>query len=293
MSARVLIIDEQGVYRRLLAHHVSTGFDSPSIAEYDPVARGMLPADFSGSAYDAVLLGDAAGASGRPGLVARPVPPKRLSAGHLFPVRADCGVRGGGHRGRRACLPVEVQDRPCPAGCGAARRAIATRPAPAADAARRRFAARHAVWRRDDPRLQARQPDRREPGVLGLPCAKRTDRRAGRAEGVAPAAGQRLGREDLRSLPARIPDRGRHQAPERRAGPRFRRQRRPRVHRDGILPARATCGPASRAVIPPLQALVFLRQMAEALKVLHARGRAAPRPEARQRHAARRESRSH
>jgi len=61
MTARVLIIDEQGVYRRLLAHHVTTGFDSPSIAEYDPVALGKLPADFSGSAYDAVLLGDAPG----------------------------------------------------------------------------------------------------------------------------------------------------------------------------------------------------------------------------------------
>ena len=61
MTARVLIIDEQGVYRRLFAHHVLTGFDSPTIAEYDPVARGKLPADFSGSAYDAVLLGDAPG----------------------------------------------------------------------------------------------------------------------------------------------------------------------------------------------------------------------------------------
>ena len=63
MTARVLIIDEQGVYRRLLAHHVSTGFDSPTIAEYDPVMRGLLPADFSGSAYDAVLLGDSPGAA--------------------------------------------------------------------------------------------------------------------------------------------------------------------------------------------------------------------------------------
>jgi serine/threonine protein kinase/CheY-like chemotaxis protein len=61
MTARVLIIDDQGVYRRLFAHHVLTGFDSPSIAEYDPVALGKLPADFSGSAYDAVLLGDAPG----------------------------------------------------------------------------------------------------------------------------------------------------------------------------------------------------------------------------------------
>ncbi|MDH4260101.1 MAG: serine/threonine protein kinase [Gammaproteobacteria bacterium] len=61
MTARVLIIDEQGVYRHLMAQHVATGFDSPSIAEYDPGVRGMLPADFSGTAYDAVLLGDAPG----------------------------------------------------------------------------------------------------------------------------------------------------------------------------------------------------------------------------------------
>ena len=61
MSVRVLIIDDQNDFRRLLAHHVSTGFDSPSIAEYDPVARGRLPLDFSGSAYDAVLLGDTPG----------------------------------------------------------------------------------------------------------------------------------------------------------------------------------------------------------------------------------------
>jgi DNA-binding NarL/FixJ family response regulator len=61
MSVRVLIIGDQDEFRRLLAHHVSTGFDSPSIAEYDPAARGRLPLDFSGSAYDAVLLGDTAG----------------------------------------------------------------------------------------------------------------------------------------------------------------------------------------------------------------------------------------
>lgn len=61
MSVRVLIIDDQNDFRRLLAHHVSTGFDAPSIAEYDPAARGRLPLDFSGSAYDAVLLGDTPG----------------------------------------------------------------------------------------------------------------------------------------------------------------------------------------------------------------------------------------
>jgi len=58
MSVRVLIIDDQGDFRRLLARHIHTAFDSPSVAEYEPAARGRLPADFSGSAYDAVLLGD-------------------------------------------------------------------------------------------------------------------------------------------------------------------------------------------------------------------------------------------
>jgi len=64
MTAQVLIIDDQGVYRRLLAQHVATGFDSPTIVEYDPLKRGWLPGDFLGSAYDAVLLGDTPGEEG-------------------------------------------------------------------------------------------------------------------------------------------------------------------------------------------------------------------------------------
>ena len=61
MSARVLIIDDQNDFRRLLARHIHTGFESPSVAEYEPAVRGRLPPDFSGSAYDAVLLGDMPG----------------------------------------------------------------------------------------------------------------------------------------------------------------------------------------------------------------------------------------
>ena len=61
MSVRVLIIDDQNDFRRLLARHIQTGFESPSVAEYEPSARGRLPGDFSGSAYDAVLLGDKPG----------------------------------------------------------------------------------------------------------------------------------------------------------------------------------------------------------------------------------------
>ena len=49
MSVRVLIIDDQDEFRRLLPRHVATAFENPSIAEYEPSGRGRLPADFSGS----------------------------------------------------------------------------------------------------------------------------------------------------------------------------------------------------------------------------------------------------
>jgi len=61
MGLRVLIIDEEEVYRRLLAQHVATAFDHPSIAEYDPSTKGRLPSEFQASAYDVVLLGDRPG----------------------------------------------------------------------------------------------------------------------------------------------------------------------------------------------------------------------------------------
>jgi DNA-binding NarL/FixJ family response regulator len=61
MGVRVLIIDDEEVYRRLLAQHVEVGFESPAIAEYDPASKGRLPPDFKGSGYDVVLLDDQPG----------------------------------------------------------------------------------------------------------------------------------------------------------------------------------------------------------------------------------------
>jgi DNA-binding response OmpR family regulator len=61
MKIRVLIIDDDAPYRRLLSQHVATAFDAPVIAEYDPVRQGRLPAGFVASAYDVVLLDDSPG----------------------------------------------------------------------------------------------------------------------------------------------------------------------------------------------------------------------------------------
>jgi DNA-binding response OmpR family regulator len=58
VTLRVLIVDDQADYRRLLAMHVATGFADSAVAEYDPVARGRLPAEFQALGYDAVLLDD-------------------------------------------------------------------------------------------------------------------------------------------------------------------------------------------------------------------------------------------
>jgi len=105
MSARVLIIDDQNDFRRLLARHIHTGFDSPSVAEYEPAIRGRLPPDFSGSAYDAVLLGDTPGRefgidwlrdfSRRNGF-----PPVIYFVGSLTPEVEETAIHAGAH----ACL---------------------------------------------------------------------------------------------------------------------------------------------------------------------------------------------
>ena len=62
MGLRVLVIDDEEVYRRLLAQHVATAFDASSVAEYDPATKGKLPTDFQASGYDVVLLDDQPGA---------------------------------------------------------------------------------------------------------------------------------------------------------------------------------------------------------------------------------------
>ncbi len=66
MGLRVLIIDDDEVYRRLLAQHVATAFDHASVAEYDPATKGRLPTEFQASAYDVVLLDDTPGAGSGP-----------------------------------------------------------------------------------------------------------------------------------------------------------------------------------------------------------------------------------
>jgi len=56
-----MIIDGQADFRRLLQHHVSTHWPDAIISDFDPVANGHLPDEFSGAGNDVILLGNRLG----------------------------------------------------------------------------------------------------------------------------------------------------------------------------------------------------------------------------------------
>jgi len=53
---RVLVIEDDPTYRRLLRQHILTAFDAAFVAEHVPCVEGPLPAEFTAAGYDAVLL---------------------------------------------------------------------------------------------------------------------------------------------------------------------------------------------------------------------------------------------
>jgi len=61
MSIKVMIIDGQAAFRRLLTHHVTTHWPGAIVSDYDPIVGGDLPEEFSGAGSDIILLGDELG----------------------------------------------------------------------------------------------------------------------------------------------------------------------------------------------------------------------------------------
>lgn len=58
---KVMVIDGQCDFRRLLMHHVTTHWPDAIVSLYDPTETGHLPAEFSGAGNDVVLLGNQLG----------------------------------------------------------------------------------------------------------------------------------------------------------------------------------------------------------------------------------------
>lgn len=56
-----MIIDGQADFRSLLTHHLSTHWPDAIITDYDPIAGGHLPDEFSGAGNDIILLGNEQG----------------------------------------------------------------------------------------------------------------------------------------------------------------------------------------------------------------------------------------
>ena len=56
-----MIIDGQAEFRSLLSHHLSTHWPDAVISDFDPVANGHLPDEFSGAGNDIILLGNELG----------------------------------------------------------------------------------------------------------------------------------------------------------------------------------------------------------------------------------------
>ncbi|MBT8086250.1 MAG: serine/threonine protein kinase [Woeseia sp.] len=61
MHEKVMIIDGQEAFRRLLGHHVSVHWPDAVVTDYDPVANGHLSSTFKGAGNDLILLGDRQG----------------------------------------------------------------------------------------------------------------------------------------------------------------------------------------------------------------------------------------
>ncbi|MCU0975245.1 MAG: protein kinase [Steroidobacteraceae bacterium] len=62
MSLRVLIIDDEPIYRKLLAQHIATGFEGPLVSEFDPAGFEDPPQVMPAQPCDVVLLDDTPGA---------------------------------------------------------------------------------------------------------------------------------------------------------------------------------------------------------------------------------------
>jgi len=62
---KVLLIDDDATYRKLIRQHLMTAFESPTVVEHVPRVEGRLPPEFCAAGFDAVLLDHApSGSSG-------------------------------------------------------------------------------------------------------------------------------------------------------------------------------------------------------------------------------------
>ena len=62
MTVRLLLIDDEAVFRQLLRHHITTEWPDAAITEHDPATDGKPAAEFTAAGYEAVILDQELGA---------------------------------------------------------------------------------------------------------------------------------------------------------------------------------------------------------------------------------------
>ncbi len=105
MTVKLLLIDDEAVFRQLLRHHITIEWPDAAITERDPVVDGKLAPEFTAAGFDAVVLDqDLAGEKGidwLSELSARPGFPPII---FLTPTSEDAVVLPALRAGAEACI---------------------------------------------------------------------------------------------------------------------------------------------------------------------------------------------
>ena len=105
MTVKLLLIDDEAVFRQLLRHHITIEWVDAAITEHDPVLDGKLAPEFTAAGFDAVILDqELAGESGLDWLTdfsARPGFPPII---FLTPSAEDAAVLPALRAGAEVCI---------------------------------------------------------------------------------------------------------------------------------------------------------------------------------------------
>jgi CheY-like chemotaxis protein len=105
MAFKILLIDDDPAYRALFRHHITIEWPDASIVEHDPLKSGQLAPEFTAAGYDVVLIDHALGAESglewMKDLSSRPGFPPIL---FLAPSSDDADVLPALRAGAEACI---------------------------------------------------------------------------------------------------------------------------------------------------------------------------------------------
>ncbi len=105
MTVKLLLIDDEAVFRQLLRHHITIEWPDAAITEHDPVVDGKLAPEFTAAGFEAVVLDqDLAGEKGLEWLAELSTRPGFPPIIFLTPTSEDAVVLPALRAGAEACI---------------------------------------------------------------------------------------------------------------------------------------------------------------------------------------------